>query len=101
MKKSDKIRAILKANPNMSVAEIAKQAGTNIQYVYTVKYMDKKRKRAANKIKVADKPKEEKSSAHLYTRIHNLTKEIDELTVIIAYLEHRVKVAEAKHGATV
>jgi hypothetical protein len=33
--------------------------------------------------------------------IASLKREIEELTIIIAYLEHRVKVAEAKHAASI
>lgn len=93
MTKADKIRQIIKDNPKLSAAEIAKKAGTKLQYVYSVQYLDRK------KVK-PQKVKKEAPVVEPY-RVADLVKEIHELTIVIAYLEHRVKVAEAKHGATV
>lgn len=94
MTKSKQIRAILKTNPDMPAAEIAKKVGTNIHYVYTVGYLARKKTKKAKPVSTAPKD-------NAQAKISSLTKEIEELTVIIAYLERRVKVAEAKRGATV
>lgn len=123
MTKADQVRQIIKNNPGLRPAEIAKKANTSLQYVYTTMYLDRKAKgirkhkpkQAAKAVapKPAAKAKHPENSGEIVIQVESfnkialedqivaLKKEIDELTVIIAYLEHRVKVAEAKHGATV
>lgn len=119
MTTAQKIIDYKKVNPNASAKEIAKKFKTKVQYVYTTIYMD--RKRQSNKQTKAQKasakarptaPVVEQAQSNLAGYLHkmndalkreaaSLRKEIDELTVIIAYLEHRCARAEAKHGSTV
>lgn len=109
---SKKILAFVKENPGMTAEQVAQKLGTKKQYVHTVMYMARKAKNEKKVAKKIGRPKKhvtmavpagvpvEFSSAQAET-IRSLRKEIDELTVVIAYLEHRCSRAEASRGTTV
>lgn len=119
MNLSKQILAYKKANPDTKPAEIAKKLKTKVQYVYTVLYLDRKKQNATkvNSGKLATRkappmiPPGEQAAANISldvfmakeraAQVADLKKEIDELTVIIAYLEHRCNKAESKVGLAV
>lgn len=97
MTKSEKVRKLIAENPTAKAAEIAKKAKTNVQYVYSVSYLDRKSKgirkhKRHHSVSVA-KPVDIPAATDFNAQIADLMTEIQELTVIIAYLEHRIKVA--------
>lgn len=116
-KKKDAVLAYRAANPNASANDIVKALGVNLQYVYSIL----RGKKAAKKGKPGRPRKEQpvlvgvppvkredpeirnlrmavSEHAHI---VDNLKKEINELTVIIAYLEHRCFKAEGPRGPSV
>lgn len=116
-KKRDAILAYRAANPKATANEIVKALGVNLQYVYSV-FRGKKKTKAKGKIgrphKVQSpwkavpplKRDPEVDRLRLAVSEHarivdGLKKEIDELTVIIAYLEHRCFKAEGARGPSV
>lgn len=103
--KAAAIREMIKANPQMSTEDLAKKAGVKLQYIHSVKYLMKKANSVAKK---RGRPRKDKPVPqttplyeHQHQQIRSLRKEIEELTIVIAYLEHRVKQAEAKRAASV
>ena len=121
-KKKDAILAYRAANPKATANEMVKARGVNLQYVYSV-LRGKKAKKAKGKI---GRPRKVQSpwkavaplavppvkrdpeldnlrrSVSEHARIvDGLKKEIEELTVIIAYLEHRCFKAEGARGPSV
>lgn len=121
-KKRDAILAYRAANPKATANEIVKALGVNLQYVYSV-FRGKKKTKAKGKIGRPRKvqasplsvaaPKETKGISYqeydalrseLMQATHLLQQrlqEINELTVIIAYLEHRCSKAEGHNGVAV
>lgn len=119
--KAQAIVDMKKENPKMTAREIAEKLGTKIQYVYTTMCMDRKKNNPNAKSKVG-RPKKAKVAKknvalvpskaivpvnnvslmdHYAKTIREMRTEINELTVVIAYLEHRCARAEAKNGASV
>lgn len=118
---SQKIIDLTMKHPDWTPQQLAKELGCDVQYVYSTQYLHRKKVEGANPLakkaesKVPAKrgrPKKAKFEAvapmntttlhDLQTQtIRNLRKEIEELTVIIAYLEHRCAQAEARRGASV
>lgn len=102
--KRDEVLKMRQENPGMRSAEIARRLKVKRSYVYSVLYHEKRKQKIAairqmpigeiNLMPVEDKPP-------YAIEIASLKREIEELTIIIAYLEHRVKVAEAKHAASI
>lgn len=123
MKLSQQILAHKKAFPDTKAAELAKMFKTKVNYVYTVLYLDRKKQKATKvkAVKLAARkappmiPMGEQAAANtsfdafmakeraalVTQQVADLKKEIDELTVIIAYLEHRCNKAESKVGLAV
>lgn len=121
MNKAQNILAYKAANPHATAKEIAKKFKTKVQYVYTTLYMDRKSKEAARAQKESGPVKVAKNDPRmpkfeprpvivhshndaiqvLQNKVDDLRKEIEELTVVIAYLEHRCARAEAKNGTSV
>ena len=121
-KKRDAILAYRAANPKATANEIVKALGVNLQYVYSV-FRGKKKTKVKGKIGRPRKvqasllsvaaPKETKGISYqeydalrgeLMQANHlaeERRQEIDELTVIIAYLEHRCFKAEGARGPSV
>jgi hypothetical protein len=93
--KRDAVLKMRQENPDMKSSEIARRLKVKRSYVYSVFYHDKRKQKIAE---IREQPLipvgESLSTA-------SLKREIEELTIIIAYLEHRVKVAEAKHAASI
>lgn len=114
----DKIVALKTNNPDLTAKQIADKLKTKVQYVYTTLYLAKKGDAVAKPKRKAKKDNpftpiaealgervqaglSEASLAALRNQNSALRKEIDELTTIIAYLEHRCYRAESKNGAPV
>lgn len=105
---AQQIVAYKKANPSAKAKDIAKKFKTKVQYVYTCLYLSRKQTskkqptvpNAAPKVAPNDAVQ---NSIVSFLRKQNdeLRKEIGELTVVIAYLEHRCARAEAKNGVAV
>lgn len=105
MRKSDqatKVRAYIKANPKAKASEVAKACGVTVQYVYGLKYHDKrkaKRKAPAkrvvatpvNKLPEAQGATADEQYAYLMNRIERLTEMVNDRDVVIAYLEHKLE----------
>lgn len=105
------------SNPNATAKQIAAALGANIQYVYNVLKQEKKgpkiNRKRGRPAKVAapfDVPPVKRdpemdrmrNAVSEHARIvDGLRKEIEELTVIIAYLEHRCAKAEARNGLAI
>jgi sugar-specific transcriptional regulator TrmB len=105
------------ANPNATAKQIAAALGANIQYVYNVLKQEKKGPKTKRKpgrpakvtapfdvppVKRDPEMDRMRNAVSEHARIvDGLRKEIEELTVIIAYLEHRVAKAERHRGLTV
>ncbi len=117
--KRNAIVAFRLANPNATAKQIAVGTGANIQYVYNVLKQEKKGPKTKRKV---GRPRKEvsplddvlpmvkrdpemdrmRNAVSEHARIvDGLKKEIEELTVIIAYLEHRVAKAERHRGLAV
>jgi len=115
--KRDAIINYRKANPGVSVKQIAETLNSNLQYVYTVLKEQQIGKKVKRKV---GRPRKEvssltpppvkhdpeidrmRSAVSEHARIvDGLKKEIGELTVIIAYLEHRCFKAEGARGPSV
>lgn len=99
--KAAKIRELKAANPEMTVAEIAKKLGCTTQYVHSVFYLDKKkpsapkkRGRPAKKASILDVvPTQQEETPILIRdsfRVKLLERENDELRAVIRYLEGKV-----------
>jgi hypothetical protein len=115
--KRNAIVAFRLANPNATAKQIAVGTGANIQYVYNVLKQEKKgpkiKRKPGRPPKVAapfDAPPVKRdpemdrmrNAVGEHARIvDGLRKEIEELTVIIAYLEHRCAKAEARNGLAI
>lgn len=115
--KRNAIVAFRAANPNATARQIAVGTGANIQYVYNVVKQEKKgpkiKRKPGRPAKVTapfDAPPVKRdpemdrmrSAVSEHARIvDGLKKEIEELTVIIAYLEHRCFKAEGARGPSV
>ncbi len=115
--KRNAIVAFRAANPNATAKQIAVGTGANIQYVYNVLKKEKKgpkinrkRGRPAKVASPFDAPPVKRdpemdrmrNAVSEHARIvDGLKKEIEELTVIIAYLEHRCAKAEARNGLAI
>ena len=115
--KRNAIVAFRAANPNATAKQIAVGTGANIQYVYNVLKQDKKGPKIKRKPGRPPKAKSPfdappvkrdpemdrmRNAVSEHARIvDNLKKEIEELTVIIAYLEHRCAKAEARNGLAI
>jgi hypothetical protein len=115
--KRNAIVAFRLANPNATAKQIAVGTGANIQYVYNVLKQEKKgpkiKRKRGRPAKVAapfDVPPVKRdpemdrmrNAVSEHARIvDGLKKEIEELTVIIAYLEHRVAKAERHRGLAI
>jgi hypothetical protein len=105
MKKSDqatKVRAYIKANPKAKSSAVAKECGVSVQYVYSLKYQDKRKRKLARKIAPAVvnklpevKPKTTTVPLESYNtlldnidRLHEMVKDRD---AVIAYLEYKLE----------
>lgn len=104
--KRDEVLKMRQENPGIRSAEIARRLKVKRSYVYSVLYHEKRKQKIAairqvpiGEINLMPVAKEEKPPYAI--EIASLKREIEELTIIIAYLEHRVKVAEAKHAASI
>lgn len=98
---ADKVREASKANPDKTAADIAALLGTKRSYVHTVWYMDRKKGRKTSR-RVGRPPKtvQERTSAidvikPLNTivaddRVKRLEDQIQDLMVVIRYLEGRL-----------
>lgn len=104
MRKSDqanKVRAYIKANPKAKASVIAKECGVNVQYVYSLKYHDKrkaksKRKAVVKATPVNKLPEVQKATVpehytYLMDKINRLTEMVNDRDVVIAYLEHKLE----------
>ena len=115
-KKKEAILAYRAANPGATANDIVKALGANLQYVYSVLRGKKiaKKSRAGRPRKnisplqtpVFKRENPELSNLRIAVSEHahivdGLKKEIDELTVIIAYLEHRCAKAEHHRGLAI
>lgn len=117
--KRNAIVAYRLSNPNATPAQIAIALDTNLQYVYSVLRNEKKgpkiKRKPGRPRKVVSPmesaqpavkrdPEVERLRASVSEHAHivdGLKKEIEELTVIIAYLEHRCAKAERHRGLAV
>lgn len=118
---SQQILQMRTENPQMSAKEVADKLGVKLHYVHTTTHLARKKAGLKPKRKVGRPRKvrpvtvsvtdmtprrndaEEVRQIILkeyLTTIQNLKQEIEELTVIIAYLEHRCAKAE-RHGSSV
>ena len=107
---AQKIVKLMEEKPLLTAAEVAEKLGTKTQYVNSVIYLQ--RKKAGSSPRKPGRPKKsvtmvvpagvavEFNNAQAET-IRSLRKEIDELTVVIAYLEHRCSRAENRRGVAV
>ena len=105
MRKSDKankVRAYINANPKAKASAVAKACGVPAQYVYSLKYHDKrkaKRKAPAKRVvatTVNKLPEVQKATAsehymYLMDKIDRLTEMVNDRDVVIAYLEHKLE----------
>jgi len=105
------------ANPNATAKQIVAALGANLQYVYNVLKQERKgpkiKRKPGRPAKVAspfDAPPVKRdpemdrmrNAVSEHARIvDGLRKEIEELTIIIAYLEHRCAKAEARNGLAI
>jgi hypothetical protein len=105
------------ANPNATAKQIVAALGANLQYVYNVlkqerkgPKINRKRGRPAKVASPFDAPPVKRdpemdrmrNAVSEHARIvDGLRKEIEELTIIIAYLEHRCAKAEARNGLAI
>lgn len=87
-----KILKLQAANPKMSVADIAKTLNINANYVYQLKYLEKKGGSTA-KAKKIPKAKAKESVSQptnsLPSLLDNLRAEVANLNMVIHYLERR------------
>jgi predicted transcriptional regulator len=98
--KRDAVLKMRQENPGMKAAEIAQRLRVKKSYVYSVLY-HQKRKQKIEAIRQAPQGEVHFIQSVDTQQVNSLKREIEELTIIIAYLEHRVKVAEAKHGSAI
>jgi sugar-specific transcriptional regulator TrmB len=115
--KRNAIVAFRLANPNATAKQIAVGTGANIQYVYNVLKQEKKGPKIKRKpgrpakvkapfdvppVKRDPEMDRMRNAVSEHARVvDGLKKEIEELTVIIAYLEHRCFKAEGARGPSV
>lgn len=108
--KRNAILAYRASNPDASAKQITEALGVNLQYVYMV--LKSKRKvgrpsKAESPLEVRDVKRDsemermQRSVSEHANIVDGLKKEIEELTVIIAYLEHRCAKAEARNGLAI
>lgn len=118
MTTKQKVLDYIKEHPEASPKDVAAAVGTTIQYVNTIKYLQNKPRKAKRKL---GRPRKNVSpfdgavlkredpelrdlriavSQHAHV-VDRLKKEISELTVIIAYLEHRCFKAEGPRGPAI
>jgi hypothetical protein len=115
--KRNAIVAFRLANPSATAKQVAVGTGANIQYVYNVLKQEKKGPKIKRKpgrpakakspfdappVKRDPEVDRMRNAVSEHARIvDGLKKEIEELTVIIAYLEHRCFKAEGARGPSV
>lgn len=116
-KKRDAILAYRAANPKATANEIVKALGVNLQYVYSV-FRGKKKTKVKGKIGRPHKVQSpwkavpplkrdpeldnlRRSVSEHANIVDGLKREIEELTIIIAYLEHRCAKAEGSRGPAI
>ena len=102
MTKAQQVLKMREENPQVTAAEIARKLKVKRSYVYSVFYLDKRKKRVKEIKEAKAVPmKGEIKLMPTISREAELRKEIEELTIIIAYLEHRVKMAEGYRGSPI
>lgn len=90
--KSIHIRKFIEANPTVKPAEIAKKFNTNVQYVYTLKYLKKKKLLASTpSSKPSAKPSPKPSPKPSEPSTEDLMNTIQRLMTIIDYLEGKLR----------
>lgn len=106
MKKSDqatKVRAYIKANPKAKPSAVAKACGVSVQYVYGLKYQDKRKRKLARKIAPAKNlinTTERKATVAFHdgyriameSLVEHLRDMIRERDAVIAYLENKLEI---------
>lgn len=115
MSKSNQIRDLLKANPEMPVAAVAATVGCNSALVYQVKAAIKKEAGAAETTAVKrGRPAKTKDATPTEGQIvlrevikrddhtvQALKEEIKGYRTVISYLEHQLGLKDSQRGATV
>jgi len=110
MRKSDqatKVRSYIKANPKAKPSAVAKACGVSVQYVYGLKYHDKRKRKLARKIAPAknlinkteskttkafnDKYRTAMESLVMESLVEQLRDMIRERDAVIAYLENKLE----------
>lgn len=109
MNKAEAVRQYTAANPNAKPSEIAKAVGCDVTYIYLVRSKDRKKTAKTAKVKKLKPVAPTQGQIVLRREISNedarielikmenteLRKKIDNLHVVIMYLENRL------HGASV
>jgi hypothetical protein len=98
--KGQQILKFMEANPSMKASEVAKQFKTNVQYVYSLRYMKKKK---GLLVSTSSKPKQTKQTNIKIAAPEEIVEfrmreTIQRLLTIIDYLEGRLR---REHGTPV